>query len=356
MDSKYKSISLFDDLVPEDRQHQHYKLIKNDKYITEVLDSWVDEQILNRDGKEKFVKEFQTEFNSVLWELYIYQCLKKMGCKFNMNYEHPDYVVSNLYQSLLVECTIANNANGDIPEYDVEAKLNGIVDIEQMVYTQVLRLSNSFISKYNKYINSYLKEEWVKEKPYIIAIAPFEQPNGSSVGNEAILAVLFGLLFNRSEEDYDLVNKVIKPNNSEIPLGFFNNSNYKEVSAVLFSPLATIGKVEAIGNNPNCVFTQLRYDKNGTKPKKIVSSRINLINDLQNNCEATVFYRETLTDGLYCYLNPYAEHPLKRKTIQEMYDAGISIFSNDPEDGDLVDFFVHDNYLIHRLVEKVNFY
>lgn len=352
MDKKDKLISLFVDLVPEDKQHQHYKLIKNDKYIKEVLDSWIDEQILNRDGKEKFIKEFQTEFNSVLWELYIYQCLKKMGCKFNMSYEHPDYVVSNLYQSFLIECTIANNAIGDIPEYDVEAKLNGEFDIDEMVYKQVLRLSNSFNSKYQKYLNSYRKEEWVQDKPYIIAIEPFEQPNGFCVGNEAILAVLYGQLFNRHSENYQSINSVIKANNSSIPLGFFRDSKYKEVSAVLFSQLATIGKVDAVGNDPNCIFSQLRYDKNGITPKHIVSSRMYGISDDKEN----EFYREKLTDGLFCYLNPLAEHPLKRQTIKQMYDAGISIFNINSDFDDLDNFYVHDNFLIHRLVEKINPY
>jgi len=72
-------VGLFNDIVPEKSQHHNYKAIKNDKYKKNVINLWADDKIIKRDKGDKFIKEFQTEFNSSFWELYIYQCLKRIA-------------------------------------------------------------------------------------------------------------------------------------------------------------------------------------------------------------------------------------------------------------------------------------
>lgn len=87
-------VDLFNDIVPEKSQHHNYKAIKNDNYKKNVINLWADDKIIKRDKGDKFIKEFQTEFNSSFWELYIYQCLKRIGCNIDLKYEYPDYVVT----------------------------------------------------------------------------------------------------------------------------------------------------------------------------------------------------------------------------------------------------------------------
>ena len=193
-------------------------------------------------------------------ELYIYQCLKKYGFKFGFNHEFPDFVVedSNTRSRLTVECTIDTNSSGVLPEYDIDAKItdhvsldekvyvqtirlvNKITDhvsLDEKVYVQTIRLVNSISSKYKKYVDHYSRASWVNGIPYVIAVAPFEQPNAYAVGNESILAVLYGDLFMRKSQSYKRVSSVIKENNAEIPLGLFKNPNYNNVSAVMWRPL-----------------------------------------------------------------------------------------------------------------------
>ena len=358
-------VDLFNDIVQEKSQHHNYKAIKNDNYKKNVINLWADDKIIKRDKGDKFIKEFQTEFNSSFWELYIYQCLKTIGCNIDLKYEYPDYVVTYGGQDFVIECTIANNAKGKLPEYDINAKLNNQKSSDEMVYHQILRLSNSFDSKYNKYKKNYSGKDWVKGKPYIVAIAPFEQPNGFSVGNEAILATLYGKLFERTGSYFDNINGVIKENNSEISLGYFNNSQYKEVTAVLFSSLATIGKVDAVGDDPSCAFIYSKTNKDVNMPLVQVTIRTELTEEKKelyreiyreiygDNIKIEfAFYREKITDGLYLYLNPFAEHELDRKVILNMYNAGISICNYSLKDKEFDQSLMHDNFLVHRLVNK----
>lgn len=63
------TVNLFEDLVPDNEQHPNYKNTKNDQYLIYELNKWADKLFVERDGKKKFIKEFQTEFNSCFWEL-----------------------------------------------------------------------------------------------------------------------------------------------------------------------------------------------------------------------------------------------------------------------------------------------
>ena len=64
------------------------------------------------------------------------------------------------------------------------------------------------------------------------------------------------------------------------------------------------------------------------------------------------FYREEITDGLYLYLNPFAEHKLDREVILNMYKAGISICNYSLKDKKFDQSLMKDNFLVHRLVNK----
>lgn len=350
-------MDLFIDIVDEAKQHHNYKQIKKDKYKKEVINKWADTAIVNRDGCEKFIKEFQTEFNSCFWELYIYQCLKKVGCKFDLSHAYPDFIVSlpQLGRSFTVECTVASNAQGTTPEYDMEAKLNDNTCLDEKVYNQTIRLANSLVAKYNKYVKLYSKETWVQGVPYIIAIEPFEQPNSFVVGNEGIMAMLYGELLDRYSGCYDTVDGIYKQNGSKVELGYFMREKYNDISAVLFSNVATIGKVDAIGGDPELIFHHIRINKNGTERITRTSVR-NPIYDLQKENDEYSFYRETITDGLTLYLNPYAKIPIHNKVIWEMYNAGINILRYDLEEQDFDESLIHDGSLVHRLVQKFNFF
>ena len=152
-------MKLFDVIAGGKELDRHFVTCRNNKYMVEVLEEWADDGLIYRDGSNQFVKEFQTAFDSALWKLYCSQVLKKLGCKMDLIHEAP----------LLMECAVANTA----AEHNALSGLNQ--DADEMVYEQIISLSDAFYSKHRKYSDSYSKKEWATNKPYIIAIAPLER-------------------------------------------------------------------------------------------------------------------------------------------------------------------------------------
>ena len=56
-------MKLFDVIVDKKELHPDFVRCQKDKYKVEVLEEWADDDLIYRDGNNKFVKEFQTTFN-----------------------------------------------------------------------------------------------------------------------------------------------------------------------------------------------------------------------------------------------------------------------------------------------------
>ena len=366
-------MDLYVDLVEAEKQHYNYINTKSDKYKVNVINGWADEPFVKRDGKDKFIKEFQTEFNSPFWELYCYQVLKQLGCSFDFQKPYPDFVSKYKGSPFLVECTIAKNASNTPAESDYNAKFSETRSSEERVHSQVIRLANSIQQKKDKLINQYHKNVDNIDKPYVIAVEPFDQPFFTDTGTEAITTLLYGWIIDHTTEREYACSSAIKENKSEVPIGIFTNAEYADVSGILYSNMATIGKVDAIGDNPNLTFEHARYNLQRTKPQVSVDSRIK-DDKFDPRCKAIrkhfndrsslykqysirkpfimweTKYTETLTDGLYYFANPYAKFPLSKELIDEMYSSGISIISYDTENNSYIDSQLHDGSIISRFV------
>ena len=92
--------------------------------------------------------------------------------------------------------------------------------------------------------------------------------------------------------------RVFKDNDSPISLGMFTTSAFEEISAVIFSGCANMGKLRALSSDPNpgIFFTALRLNPASDTPHLI-------------QCPKSQ-YEEHLFDGLRVYHNPFAIHPL----------------------------------------------
>jgi hypothetical protein len=69
-------MNLFAAVVDEKVWHPNYRSLMKlgNGFVMDVLTDWA-RGFIDRDGK--FVKEFQTTFNSCFWELYVYAVLKR---------------------------------------------------------------------------------------------------------------------------------------------------------------------------------------------------------------------------------------------------------------------------------------
>ncbi|MCF6340107.1 MAG: hypothetical protein L3J10_05055 [Sulfurimonas sp.] len=303
-------MDLFKQEIADDKLHPNYisLLEHTPKEDREILNEWI-EGFPDRDNK--FVKEFQSTFNSSFWEIYLYKLFKDLGFEFNWDYSRPDFFLKHNDIEFIVEATISSNAKNEKPEWEKEDLLkryDGYLESmnEKNIYS-IIRLANSFISKFRKY-KEYKTLAHVKNKPFILAMAPMEQPLHYHQYDRPIMALLYD--FYLDEEEYmknpenhpnGLVDKrlysVEKDNGSEIELGMFIDDRATEISAVLFNPVATFAKVQ-----------NMRKDKMGlfahhwvTKDKQQVQ---------------TTDVQELIEDGLFIFHNPYAKYPLDRNIFK----------------------------------------
>lgn len=238
----------------------------------------------------------------------------------DFKFASPDFVITDSSCPCCIECVVAENATGQRPEHDVT-----IMDRlqnpegprrEDVAHEASLRIANSLKSKCDHYKSHYGLWDHVAHRPFVLAVAPFEQPHFSIQRRDGIMNVLYAAK----------LDQVCKPNGTIIPLGFFLDDRMAEISAVMFSNVATYGKVVALAKDVDSIggFFTARHGH-----KEL------------NSCSLED-YAETLLDGLFIFHNPYARYPLETQTFKEY---GVAQLYND---GDRFVADVPHGYLLER--------
>jgi hypothetical protein len=289
-------MDLFTPLVDQDALHPNFRALtdKHSAADRAVLEQWAD-GFRDRDGK--FVREFQTTFNSSFWELYIFACCKELGFRVNLDFRSPDFVVDNFQNEFCIEAAIASNAIGESAEWERDLK-KVQPNPEDVLDTAVIRLSNAIDTKHKKYLSAYHTLSHVENRPFVLAIAPFEQPYFWAHNDHAIRQVLYAYDRVGPTGEHLFRSSITKPSGASVDLGLFTSGKMAEISAILFSNTATISKLYALNQDEDALmfFTALQFNAHGSKPI------------LQNFSKKD--YRESLLDGLYVFHNPHAWHPL----------------------------------------------
>lgn len=320
-------MKLFEPIIDEAKQHQHFKTVLAPEHAAsrQVVEVWAD-GFPDRDGK--FVQEFQISFNSPFWEIYLYAVFREYGFDFDWSHASPDFLLTHQGQSFCVEAVTANAAAGKPNEWDFrftpEEPLE--LDLEALNREAMVRLANAIYGKHRKYQNSYSKLEHVAGKPFVLAVAPFEQPRFNHQYNRPIKAVLYDhyvdepayqknpAAFPNGPPNRNL-GFITKDNGADIELGVFNDDRMRHISAVLFSCTATWGKVDVMApqSEGRRTIVQTLW---GSEPDGRPIVRAGYPEETG----------ETLTDGLQVYHNPYAQYPLdpavfrRRGVVQNYLD------------------------------------
>lgn len=334
-----KDIDLFKPNIKEEEYHPHFKyLLREENYkIREVLKEW---SIGFKDRDNKFVKEFQKTFNSSFWEL-LYKCFRKLNYKIDFTKSSPDFITYTSYSTLCIEATTANEAEKDEPEWAVKNfKNQKKKSFEEFINYASFRIFNAITSKVKNFNSSYSNLSHVKKKPFIIAVAPFEQAMFSNQNNIAINRVLYA-------KDIDIqkmceidVLYTKKNDGTKLKLGIFRSNEYSEVSAIIFSSMATISKV--------ITQTDLECEVHVTKYKVI-----NSIEEMkeQHSVIKNKDYNEEILDGLQIHHNPYAKIPLD---LREFNDYFISHYFYDIENENII-LNQNDGTLVSRKTTFFNY-
>lgn len=326
-------MKLFVTAVPEEVRHPHYISVSDRLNLPEqqVLEAWAD-GFTDRDGN--FVKEFQTKFNQQFWELYLFACLKEMGALVDFSHPAPDFDVQLRGHGFIAEATTMQHADGYRPEW---ARPNEGPDMDELVRHASIRLMNAISGKVHKYRKSYSSLAHVKGKPFLLCIGAYEQPYFFRQRDRALRRVLYSynepLIIEAKDARYlvghDRISSEVKDGGAVLDLGVFTRPGMEVISAILFSSLATFGKVRALAvQSPLPVlFEALRFDAKSTEPRHIVAWRSE--------------YEETLLDGLHLCINPFAAHPIDWELFEDRpiaihsYDPATSNYNVSPPDGHL---------------------
>jgi len=335
-------MDLFTSLVPQDKLHKNYLQILR-------VSQQVDRAELQRwcngfpDRDNKFVKEFQTTFNSSFWEIYLHALFCEIGLDMDWSHSSPDFIVEVNNERIVIEATIAAAAIGKTPEWEKDINKGVPTRFKEMNVESIIRLSNSIVSKHRKYKESYSKLEHVKSLPFVLAVAPFEQPHFNNQYDTPIMALLYDYYvdedaYNDSPHLYPngppgiSLGSVEKENGAEIEMGFFQDNSFSEISAILLSTTATWGKVEAMSGNVDLkrFITSVWWSDAEGKPVHQTSA-------LQE-------HKENIRDGLLVFHNPYADRPLDPDIFKH---GGVVQVFNDPNTGKIT-YQRNGDCLMHR--------
>src|SRR5207244_7076760 len=114
------------------------------------------------------------------------------------------------------------------------------MNIEAAQLQSTLRLSNALMAKSVACKTRYAALLHMAGRAYVIAIANYGRQDFNFLGDVGMQRLLF---------DPEDKKQVLKANGSAVPLGLFNSDAYAHISAVMFSCVATFGKIRALGKH-----------------------------------------------------------------------------------------------------------
>ncbi len=348
------SKDLFNVIVDESQQSLLFKQVLTDPVYAKthvVMNEW-GEGLLERSGEaKKFIKEFQTTFNSSFWELYLNKAFKSLGFEIDYSKASPDFnLISKDNRRISVEAVTSNSSKSQELKID-----SSDINDEDFLNESTLKLSGKIRDKHQLYLGDgkkkhpYSSLEHVKGNPFVLAVSPFDSKLAQTQNNTAINRVLYGL---EPPKDYnspqEAIDFILNKNGKNVDLGIFTNDSYKEISAVIFSTTGTFSKAVVEAGTASFVrATRMRkmgivefmakegLDKIG-RFRTQVSDTYDIFSERffsgYDVCGHDMYWyeasehTETHLDGLQIYHNPYALYPLAeddfngREIIHYFYD------------------------------------
>lgn len=296
--------------IDERDLHPKFKFLRDNHMLIgerNVLTNWTD-GFIDRDNK--IIKEFQTTFHSSFWEFYLFRVFKELDFEIDFRNDRPDFII-NSPEKLFIEAVVSNIKKEGREEetrnaedvYSMLVPPHKQDDFHEVLDEAIVRNSSAILSKSAKYLDKYIKCEWVdSDKPFVIALSSFDQINYGREHFYPMLALLYGQYFYPESDNYELKESILKPGtNSSIPLGLFKDKSYEHISAIIFSCTVTLGKLTSLSISSGESDVQL----NGV---------INIRHDYEyphyKPQVVTQDHPEYLSDSLYIFHNPIAKNKL----------------------------------------------
>lgn len=188
-------LDLFTPRFREEKLHNHFRLISVDAdyvKIQPIIQNWATGLLDRRGESQKFINEFQTTFNSPIWELYLNRALIDLGCSVDFSKPAPDFFVRG-------PGNYEFNIEAVVSDQPPTAKHQKTFNEKDFKTRGALKLAGKIKDKLDLYRgtsgkkHSYSSMSHVRDRPFVIAIAPFDSDLSLTQNNELINMVLYGL-------------------------------------------------------------------------------------------------------------------------------------------------------------------
>ena len=311
-DDESEYFDLFEIKAKENQISPHFKLL-NENIGFEAAKEVIKEISYHyKDIDGNFIEQFQSHngFDSRIWELYLFCLCREEFFSFKRNSHSPDFIIEKLGTEVAIEAVIVgrknNKTEGEIP-------LKSKKEIEkELTNNMPLKFGSPLFDKLKK---EYWKLEHVKGKPFVIAIADYHEDFSMTWSFTALSDYLYGYKYTHHyDEKGELIitpvkiREFVKETGAKVPAGFFFQPNSENISAILFSSIATVGKFNRMGKQAGLgseKSTIIRmgacynFDDNASEP--------NLFQyQVDENC------KELWSEGVSIFHNPNALIPLDK--------------------------------------------
>ena len=195
-----------------------------------------------------FAGDFQTNnFNSRLWELYLFAAFREQDITVTQPLPSPDFLLERDGHLCWVEAVTANAE---------EPYAQGFTTPAPPPDDRAERLIGAPAERFAKTLRSKLQREYDKAphvtgQSFAFAIADFHAPGSMVWSREALPSYLYGIhaqVGEGPEGRFAFAESVAKLRGSHsIPAGLFRDPAMAHLSAVIFSNAATLGKFNRMG-------------------------------------------------------------------------------------------------------------
>lgn len=346
-DNEYEFFDLFDDVRKEDKQHPHFKLLKNSLALLSAKRVVEEISYHYKDIDGNFIDQFQSinGFDSRVWELFLFCFFREQFFSFKRNSYAPDYMVEKFNNEIAVEAVIVSRKT-EVDTFDYKS----LETVEERLKNEVPLYFGSAI--FDKMKKKYWEKDHVKGKPFLIAIADFHDTMSMTWTYNALLEYLYGYKYSYDfDEEGELeitpvkVDDYVKQNGQVIPSGLFLQPGSEKLSGVIFSSCGTLskfnrmGKQAGLGTDKNTLIrmaTIYNHEPNATEP-----NFMRYIVDGESD--------ETWSEGVVIFHNPNAEVPLDPNLFDER--VAQSFYENGLINTFMPDIFPYNNFT-HNLINE----
>jgi len=239
---------IFNPIVKEDKMPEDYKTLVDSEFFSPAKELIQEIVYSFEDPDGNYIEQFQsTGFNARLWELYLYALFHEMDFMINREFNAPDYVIEKPGIRLCIEAVTVNPSQHVIDELEPSTT----EDMEKLLLDYMpIKYGSPLYSKLKK---KYWEKKHVTGHPLLIAIHDFHQKDSMMWSRKALESYLFGARRTYSftpenglVENIELIDEH-NWNTKTIPSNFFSQPNAENISAVIHSNQATIGKFLRMG-------------------------------------------------------------------------------------------------------------